>query len=425
MSKTRIVELVLAVFIAVALWAYVINVVNPPTEVTLRNVPVDLTGQEVMNYNKLAIVGEGDYTVDVVLSGARKDIAGVTADDVSATADLSSMKLGQNYIDVDVKSRRDTLSVADVRSPRIQVYVEELVVVDKPLNINYSAAGEGYEPTILSYTSDVIAVSGARSIVEKVAEVRIDLDVTDLAIDSPRTETLSGIPLDANGNLVELVKLDDQIRVSAVIYAVKTVNLNVRIVGSPGYSATVRGNDFPTAVSIKGAARRLETLDSIDTEIINIDGIISDHSYTLEPILPAGVYLSDNNADLSGTITLVNVGKNSFTYGMDKLVLRNIPADCEVNLLTEGDISVTATSTLEIIQNVTENDIVPGVDLSMLEPGTYSLPIESVYGSGEINYEFVPSYVDVEIVSTLEEPDDGSGEGGENGEGSAEEDAHD
>ena len=147
MSKTRIVELVLAVFIAVALWAYVINVVNPPTEVTLRNIPVDLTGQEVMNYNKLAIVGEGDYTVDVVLSGARKDIAGVTADDVSATADLSSMKLGQNYIDVDVKSRRDTLSVADVRSPRIQVYVEELVVVDKPLNINYSAAAEGYEPT--------------------------------------------------------------------------------------------------------------------------------------------------------------------------------------------------------------------------------------------------------------------------------------
>ena len=144
MSRTRIIDIVLAVVIAVVLWAYVINVVNPPSETTVRNIPVDLTGQEIMTYNKLAIVGEGNYTVDVVLAGARKDLVGISADDVVATADLSTLKQGQNYIDVNVSVRRDSLSVTDIRSARIQVYVEELITVDKPLNIRYVSSMEGY-----------------------------------------------------------------------------------------------------------------------------------------------------------------------------------------------------------------------------------------------------------------------------------------
>ena len=74
MNRDEIINRVAAIVLAIVLWVYVISVVNPPTTVTVRQVPVTLLNQDYLDDSKLAIAGDGKYTVDVDLSGKRKDL---------------------------------------------------------------------------------------------------------------------------------------------------------------------------------------------------------------------------------------------------------------------------------------------------------------------------------------------------------------
>ena len=82
MERKRIGDLILSVVMALFLWSYVINVVNPPVSVTVRDVPVVLEGRETLRSNKLTIAGDGFYTVDVTVSAPRAEVTGVTAADL-------------------------------------------------------------------------------------------------------------------------------------------------------------------------------------------------------------------------------------------------------------------------------------------------------------------------------------------------------
>ncbi|MBR3748612.1 MAG: hypothetical protein IKN28_01940, partial [Firmicutes bacterium] len=127
MERREIIDRIIAVAIAIGLWFYVISVVNPPTTVLVRQVPVTLLNQEYLDESKLAIAGDGKYTVDVLLSGKRKDLI-LTPEDLTATSDLSGLIPGQNYITVKVTSPGNT-TVQEIRMEKIQVYVDELVSV--------------------------------------------------------------------------------------------------------------------------------------------------------------------------------------------------------------------------------------------------------------------------------------------------------
>ena len=396
MSKTKIIDIAVAVIAAICLWAYVINIVNPPTTEVFRDIPVVLKGSEVLKYNHLAISGEGDYTVDVVLGGSRLDLNGISAEDIYAEADLSSLKIGQNYITVSAKCP-DVATINEIRSQKIQVYVEELVVQDKPLNIQFVQSMEGYEPTILKNDSEVVAVSGAKSFVDSVAEVRVDIDVTKLAIDTSTSLRLDGAPLDADGKLVDSVNVSDQIDIAAVLYGTKTVPLNIKITGSPAYGASVRSKDFPTDVVIKGTAKRLAGVNAIDVPEISIAKITSDKNYVLEPELPFGIYLADENPELTGSITLVNAGSNKFSYKLSDITVIGLADDMMCTILTDGELNVTAKATLDLIKKLDASEVAPCIDITGLTEGVYSVAVSSLHGNGGITYEFSPSVVDVRI----------------------------
>ena len=110
------------VVIAIALWLFVINVVNPPTQITVRSVPVKLLNEDYLESSNLAIAGEGIYTVDVDLSGKRTDLM-VKSSDLTATADLNGLTPGQNYITVRVTAPSGT-TVEQIRLLRAKESIE-------------------------------------------------------------------------------------------------------------------------------------------------------------------------------------------------------------------------------------------------------------------------------------------------------------
>ena len=409
MTRRKVIDGIIAVVIAIALWAYVINVVNPPDTKTIRDIPVSIYGTETLSRAKLAIAGEPDYTVDVVVGGSRAELVGITADNITASADISALTAGQNYINVSV-SIPDNLTLEDVRSQKIQVYVDEMVIEEKPLHIVYGAAADGYEPTILRYDSDFVSVSGAKSLVDMVSEVRVDLDVTELAIDAPRTQRLEGLPLDAEGNIVNAVKLPTEgIGVTAVIYPLKTVPLEVTTMGFPAYHSSIRSIEAPDTITIKGSTSRLESIYNIMAQALEVDGLLEDTTFDLVPKFPTNVYPADNCRELTASVSLSNVGVRSFSYSLSELEIDGMSEENELVIEDGSDvrITVTAHATLSVLDQLRKSEVKPLIDLNFLDPGEHDVAVESTYQNGDVSFDFAPSILRINIVPPQpEEPEE-------------------
>lgn len=433
MNRKKTIEIIFSVIGAIALWMYVVNVVNPPISVSYKDIPVQLLNQDYLSDNRLAIAGTGEYTVDVSLNGSRNLIKDVTAEQIVATADLNGLKAGQNYINVEVQAPNE-LNVEDIRSQKIQIYIDELVSVDKEVLVDYPVLEEGYEIYILSQGAESVKVTGAKSLVDMVDKVLLSVDVNSLQEDKYTTQELDCIPVDAEGNIVPVVTADPlTVGVTSTRFATKTVPLNVQVVGKPGLGAQVSSFSAPKSITIKGPLARLDAVDSIDARNINIEGITSSMTVTVEPQLPSEIWMADSNEQLLATVALADSGRVTYLYTLDDVVIRNLAPGLEATIIRELDefgnplpdsgITVVASGPLDVIKSLTSANLTPSLDLSYINVGQLKLELSNIYEGGSVTIETDPTYLDVMVVdpNAPQEPEvtdpenpEGEGEGGEN-----------
>ena len=159
---------ILSIGLAVVLWVVVIGGENPIKDRTIHGVPVVLKNLDVLEDQNLAIAGDTEYTVDVKIKGQRTTVDPLTTKDITVEADLFGYGKGQNYINVTAVIP-DNTELVEIRSPRIEVIIEDLVAVSKPVNINFTNVPEGKEVGGLKLQPGSVEVSGAKSLVDSVA----------------------------------------------------------------------------------------------------------------------------------------------------------------------------------------------------------------------------------------------------------------
>jgi|GEM_PF-463001 len=436
MNRKKTLEIIISLVGAILLWMYVVNVVNPPISVSYKDIPVQLLNVDYLTDNKLAIAGTGEYTVDVTLNGARNLFSDIKAEQITATADLNGLKAGQNYINVEVTAPNE-LAVEDIRSQKIQVYIDELVSVEKEAYVDYPALEEGYEIYILSQGSETAMVKGAKSLVDMVERVVLKVDVTTLQEDKYTTQELDCIPVDIEGNIVPVVTVDPvTIGVTSTRFATKTVPLNVKLVGNPGLGAQVSSFSAPKSITIKGPVARLDAVESIDARSINIEGITSSMTVTVEPQLPSEIWLADSNDQLLATIALADSARVSYLYTLDDVVIRNLAPGLEARIIRELDeygdpvpdagITVVASGPLDSVKALTSANLTPALDLSYINVGQLKLEISNIYEGSTVAIETDPAYLDVivfyegqdpDLITEPETPPEGEGEAPEDGSG--------
>ncbi len=376
MNRNEIINRIAAVVIAIVLWFYVISVVNPPTTVTVRQVPVALQNQEYLSDSKLAIAGDGKYTVDVVLSGKRMDLI-VGPSDLTATADLNGLIPGQNYITVRVTSPHNT-TVQEIRTEKIQVYVDELVSVAKPVVLDVVNVPEGTEFTVLDLNPETITVSGAKSLVDMVDHIDVHADGQAFTVDETETVKIALTPVDAEGNFVNAVKTDNVfVNLSATLYTVKSVPLYTRVEGAPGLGAELLSSNIPSSVSIKGMLIDLAKINYIDAEPLNIEGITENTELQVIPVLPEGISLSAGNDAMIATFTLSEQGKVSLEADSSSILLEGLPEGFSaVPVGAPFTMQVDVKGAIADITDLPEDAIEYYVDLSgVAEAGEHDLPI--------------------------------------------------
>lgn len=394
------IDIIISIVVAVILWIYVINIVNPPTSATFRNVPVTITGEEQLNSSGRALAIKEAYTATVDVSGSRNDMKKISGTDIALSIDVSNLAAGSNSVTVNAVMPTG-IKLENIENKTVTVNVEEYVTEAKPVEVVLSGAGSGEEATILRSSLTQIGVSGAQSVVDKVAHVRVSGDLSKADLDKEVELTLAGEAVDASGKVVPGVKLaQESINVTAVMYQTKSVPLSVPVTGSIWEGAALSESRIPDSITIKGPASRLSQISEIKAKELKIDGLYETTVMEIEPVLGDDVYEVDSAEPLQAMFVIAENGRLIYSYKASAVIAKNLAEGTTASFaLPDGhkEISAVITGPVSTLRTLAAGDVAPTADAAKREAGEYSVlltPSRTVTG---LSINFAPGSITMKI----------------------------
>jgi len=316
-----------------------------------------------------------------------------------ATVDLSSLgtKVGVVSVPIDVSSPDPRIRVLGFEPTFATLEVDRLI--SKP-GIPVSIV-HGPVPDALTLGDTVVdpatvTISGAASIVSKVAAVRADVIIQATGIDVDEDVRL--VPVDALGTPLRPLEVTPATaRIRIPVFSdrqSRTLPVNPVITGDPaaGFEiASVTVN--PLVVLVAGDADQLAELTRVDTTPIPTTGLSADRTIDVGLALPTGVVqVGDETITVTIKIRPVTATR-TFSAGLRLLgstsALTYVPSTDRV-LVTIGG----STADLDRLEGAA---LVVDLDVTGLKPGVHEVPVTANLPAGTTVVASSPASVTVTI----------------------------
>ena len=398
-KKKKYVSIALSITLAFCLWIYASNTDNRNSTRTF-SVPVEFLNVSVLERNGLVLADTGDTYAKIEIEGRRSVISSVKQDDIVATVDVSSLEEGETYADINVHAP-SSVSVVRINPSQLRLTVETKVTEDREVVVEFSGkTPENVEAVCTDISTEIVAISGAKSAVSRVAYLSALVDTTKLS-DGERTFVATLVPIDANGNNVENVSIAiNNISITACLYNVKTVNLNVQTVGSLPDSLELASINAPKTVTLAGPASELNNITEVNTNAVDLSQISSSTELELKADIPGNVRLASSQSELKAVITVRKMIVKSFTYKTEDIKMTGLKEGREA-AFDDQSVSVEIRGTDTSLDSLSSEDFTLSVDCSELEEGTNSVEVMVELSERAKQSEVTVSPVKVDI--TLQE----------------------
>lgn len=380
MLKSKRINIILALIVAIVLWAYVLGEVNPESTVVVREVPITFTNQDVLEDSGLTLLSASQDSVNISISGQRTAITKVKQSDFSVTADLEALSLGENTVRLTITGP-DDVKIESVSAEKISVTIDRKVTEEKEVSVQVNGEVDSEkEPYIVEVSKESINVTGAKSLVDKVVGVNAVIDVGDVE-GNLKTLEAELVPVDSQGIKVENVSLENKkVSVTAVMLNKKTVNLEVPVINED-YGDVERSVTLPKTVIIKGTEDDLKGVSSITCRTLDLSNVNESSTIALEPILPTGIQISDESAGLSAKVTVKSMSKAEFSLDEKDINILNKDDEFEYTI-SNINFKVEATGKESVINSLTAADFTVSADVRGLGKGTHTVAIAVSCGKG-------------------------------------------
>ena len=377
----------LSIGIAIVFWFVIVNTQDPVETKTIKDVPVRMLNEEkVLEREKILEVISGD-TVDVVVEGRKSVLDQLTEADIEATVDLTEVSFMDTVlIKASVPSKPD-VTVLNSGENVMKLLFDDYVT--KRFSFQVETVGEpmaGYYVGDALPSPNIIQISGAKTVLDKVKEVVLNVDVSGRSVDF--TTTAMPVVYDMNGDEIASSKLtlqeeSDAVTVNVPILSSKDMHIRVVTVGEveEGYEILAENIAFqPETVRLAGSKEDLEKLGYYLELAVDITG----QTGIVEKNIQISSVLDDTLTSLRVVDTqMVAVKVNITPYverelgiPVSEIEFRNIGNGLvvEIPLLTE-DIPVKLRCKTARAPLITTEYLNPYVDLSGLTEGTYKVPL--------------------------------------------------
>ena len=181
---------ILSIFFAVGLWVIVVNVDDPVTTKTFKNVPVIFKNENVLADAGLVYqVLDGSDTVSFTVRAKRSVIESLSKEDFRAEADFSE-RIAENSVPIKVSALKHEEQIVDIDLQKNTVKIAVEDEVEKTVSVNLQVVGnaaEGFTVGKTDISPSEIAVSGPRSLIDNVDNMVVVLDASNANEDISRT----------------------------------------------------------------------------------------------------------------------------------------------------------------------------------------------------------------------------------------------
>lgn len=384
---------ILAILCAILLWLVVLNISDYTITVEIKDIPVEqLNGDVLEELDQIYDVEKGD-TVSILVKGRRSVVDRLSASDFVATADLSEMSITntvQIHVDPKNKNLSDSISITLVDST-MSLRLEEKISVQFPVRINVKGeAKDGYASVTTAAVPNLITLTGPKSAIGRVTDVCVDVNISGR---SDSFDTFGDVYLsDAYGEKYEndkIVLSEQSVKISAMIYPTKQVDVNVSVTGRPDDGYAVGDISYqPQTVTIAGAAEDIKSITELYIDDISVSGQSENLQTTIDltKYLPENVYLAQNSSEVAVNITVEKLVQKTIEVVQKDISLINKQNGCTYTVTVSDDCKITASGLAEVIDLLDINSFSPTIDCTNLRVGDNQAVEVSVKDMDGVDY---------------------------------------
>lgn len=396
--------LLTALALAVAVWIAAVTSTDPTQQQLYpRSVQIEFVGQDTGLI--LTTSGESSATISISAPTSIWDDLLNQETPIRAIVDLSGLEAGTYDQPVQIQLGVHPAKVISFSPETVHLSLEPLasrVVPVRLMTTGEAAVGYQVEEPVLN--QETIMVSGPESLVNRVAEARAYLNITNASELINRELTLSAV--DSNELVLDGVTLSPAaITVRQPIiqrYGYRNVVVKVNLSGevANGYRLT-NISVFPAAVTVYSANPAvINSLPGyIETAALDISSARDDLDLKVPLNLPEGVSVEGGETEVLVRVSIAAI-ESSMTLTNLPVELTGLPPNLTARISPET-VNVILSGPVILLERLNLADIRVVVDVSSLGVGTYKLTPKVEILIKDIKVDAIlPETLEVEIIVT-------------------------
>ncbi|HZJ57888.1 MAG TPA: CdaR family protein [Clostridia bacterium] len=368
---------IISIIIALILWGMTPNNRDPVRDMSFRDIPIKIENQQKLSENGLMISSEmpDSYSFDIRAKGSM--VKFLDRSKIVALVNLSDInKTGEQSVSVELQGLPGTSNIEIKSAPDIKIDVERIVSKSIPV-LPKIADEDSLELGKRFYEIEPrsVEVRGPESLIATAAYGQVSVSLGDKDKKLERSSAVQLFNDEDEALDMGFITINPEYCV-VTIYPNKTVGIDAVITGKPADGFVVMGEEVkPREVTISGNPEVLEAMDSIQTEILDIEGATS--NIVKEVRLQQQEDIRVSPGEPSTVQILVRIEKIvDKQVSIEDVEFRNIAEGVEANVEEDGgDISLTIRGPQSLVNAFGPEDLRLYVDLNESSRGGRTYPI--------------------------------------------------
>lgn len=367
-GKNKKIAMIVCVLLSFSLWLYITNVENPSKIRTITNVEVNILNIDYLEQKGLILEPNQKLTVDIKVEAPASQIYSINAEDFNVQVNLDeyALKVGINNIPIEFISYPDGVTIKNNNSLQLKLKIKKLktkeMKVTSMVNLNYE---KGYFEKAIDISPKSVTISGAEDDVNEVDKVVLIGEENH--INKSFSNKYKLMALDKNNKEVKWIKLsEEEGEMSVEVSSEKVVPIKIKTIGQLPKGLIIKDRILSVNnLSILGNNDRVNAIQSIDTENIDLSLINKSTTVNVKLVIPNDIKIEKDIKDINVTFTIEEVS-------LKNKIINNVP----INYIDKSDlyeyelpetVDITISGKDEDIEAVKSEDILVEASLKNIE----------------------------------------------------------
>ena len=306
-GRLRILSIVIAIFI----WILIVFVVDPAVEISVRDIPIQFEGMEVLNQKGLSVVNEEATTINLKVQGSRKRMGQNDMKTISAKADISKIDSeGVVEVPVSIVIPFENSGITEQNLYQVAVAVEKLA--EKEINLEVKTTGSlatNYMAGPIKTNPEKITVRGPESAVGKIAGAGVVLNYANSDVDIDKELNIelydeTGNEFSTTDVLLKRVSMSNSTTMlHCSVLKLRSVNIKAIFDSEYSWDKNISIDDIeydinPKSVQIYGDDVLTSKINEISTAPIPFERLLNNEKVKVKLNIPADIKILNDITDV-------------------------------------------------------------------------------------------------------------------------------